>query len=784
MRLGLALSGGGLRATLFHLGVAKALQTHNVLKDVKHITSVSGGSIFAAHLVKNWTSYLDEETFDQAAQEIIDFARMDVRGRIFRRLTLPPYYLLPYIDNLRQRPRRFRRDGTVRNLLFERYLKTLFGDATLGELAAANDDAPALDILATNLTRGSLAYFNGGAFVPSDDETSGVIPARTTVARAVMTSALFPAVFPTVELNADNLLADPNLFSQAEYFTDGGVYDNLGIRRFETVLKSATCPVDKVLVCDASGTFERLVGPETLGYWKTALRSTDILMKRLAELEYEIASTAPNSFAFVRISDVINPAEDSGLAVDIQRQVKNIRTDLDRFSTTEIDTIAEHGYSVAARKLDELYPIPTANARDVWRPFANRKRRTESETVRLIKRARFHSKNLVRWNDWASYVHPVLFVILLVLAWRWYDSGRFDRYYNTLPATERELAEPIHEPVTAAREVNTALVRESAKAETRLHVAFIAYNLWTNGQTPRAVFADALQQLGNHNLERSRFEEARWRHYFAALPKKSTFGVPRIEDAAVATTALAFVNDAIPYVSPDSLVETARTSYGVFIATNDVKSTRPLAFHALELLKNALDDLDKPGAENRLNEQNGFRAKLLEGHYYLESGRLQSDPKVAEDLLRKAEQTYAEAGTVSVLGEYWKVEYNRCNALDEAANAVRKYRDSRTFAVEAERQALDSVIATTVNQALERCSKAQELPGATWQPSYKIGWFFLEKDDLKSARDSFLRGYEVAKGTGRKEAESYVGYLNEKKESIAPLCRDSEFSRTFFKVCW
>jgi predicted acylesterase/phospholipase RssA len=48
-RLGLALSGGGFRATLFHLGVLRRLAELDLLRDVSVISSVSGGSILAAH---------------------------------------------------------------------------------------------------------------------------------------------------------------------------------------------------------------------------------------------------------------------------------------------------------------------------------------------------------------------------------------------------------------------------------------------------------------------------------------------------------------------------------------------------------------------------------------------------------------------------------------------------------------------------------------------------------------------------------------------------------------
>ena len=39
-RIGLALSGGGFRATLYHLGMIRFLREANVLPQVKHITSV------------------------------------------------------------------------------------------------------------------------------------------------------------------------------------------------------------------------------------------------------------------------------------------------------------------------------------------------------------------------------------------------------------------------------------------------------------------------------------------------------------------------------------------------------------------------------------------------------------------------------------------------------------------------------------------------------------------------------------------------------------------------
>jgi len=50
-KIGLALSGGGFRASIFHLGVIRRLEELGLMKKVSVISSVSGGSIIAAYYV-------------------------------------------------------------------------------------------------------------------------------------------------------------------------------------------------------------------------------------------------------------------------------------------------------------------------------------------------------------------------------------------------------------------------------------------------------------------------------------------------------------------------------------------------------------------------------------------------------------------------------------------------------------------------------------------------------------------------------------------------------------
>ena len=151
-KLGLALSGGGFRATLYHLGVVRYLRDAGILQDVSDIASVSGGSILAAHLVLNWDKYTgDDEEFAAAASEIIDFVQFDVRNHIARRL--------PFIYSLRLFGKLARREiGFVTpNAVLERYYRDmLYGDTCLYELP----DMPRLHILATNVSDGVLSVFN------------------------------------------------------------------------------------------------------------------------------------------------------------------------------------------------------------------------------------------------------------------------------------------------------------------------------------------------------------------------------------------------------------------------------------------------------------------------------------------------------------------------------------------------------------------------------------------------------------------------------------------------
>src|SRR4051794_30723117 len=157
---------------------------------------------------------------------------------------------------------------------------------------------------------------------------------RAPVPMAVAASSAFPGFFPPVELTGADVGASVGEFGRQAY-TDGGVFDNLGVRMFHCLEKSLLTDknaLDGVLVSDVGKKISIRGGQRAGGIIRTSMRSSDILMDRVWQLETEAVAETPG-FIFARISDVVKPEEDpTALHEEIQRQTANIRTDLDRFS--------------------------------------------------------------------------------------------------------------------------------------------------------------------------------------------------------------------------------------------------------------------------------------------------------------------------------------------------------------------------------------------------------------------------------------------------------------------
>ncbi len=450
-RIGLALSGGGFRATLFHLGVIRYLRDNGTLDITTDIASVSGGSILGAHLVLNWDRYNGtDEQFDEVSRELIRFIQFDVRNHIVRRLPL----MMPFQTVARLI--RAEVPGFSANALLEGYYREfLFGDRRLFELP----ERPALHVLATNVSDGVMAVFNReGLHIQKrsahDSDPFHHVPGQTaSVAKVVGASSAFPGFFPPVEFTAADLGVHDGQFV-AESFTDGGVYDNLGTRAFLWLRHYHGEEFSRVLVSDAGKPFQ-ILGNTSLGFVAQSIRATDSLWDRVWHLERENFGDR-SGFVYTPVTRIVDPDDDPhALHPVVQAEVSMIRTDLDRFSDLEVNALAVHGYEVARdmnRQLADRVIKPVREG-PVWEPLPGHgsilaavtdaaqhpgvpgtaRTATTNVAVRLAEKLRRsgHRKvwsTLLDWRDWPSYVYLVAgFLLLVMLPFRFYQIHRHAR---------------------------------------------------------------------------------------------------------------------------------------------------------------------------------------------------------------------------------------------------------------------------------------------------------------------------------------------------------------------
>ena len=439
-RLGLALSGGGFRATLFHLGVVRCLRDAGLLPQIAHIASVSGGSIIAAHLALNWERYCgSEESFDDAAEELIHFVQLDVRNRIARRYAL----LFPLRLLMRLGFRRPGRRFTLNGLLEDHYADFLYGDKCVHELP----ESPALHILATNVSEGFLSSFQrSGLLMQRRSETEiqvDALPGRLArVSMAVAASSAFPGFFPPVEIGAAEIGLKVGEFA-SHTFTDGGVYDNLGVRAFTWLIEREE-KLDEILVSDAGQLF-RILRNTSVGFFANAMRASDVLWDRVGQLERQNFGADPR-FLFIPIVEQVDESQDTTAVHPIlQPEIQNIRTDLDRFTPLEISALVTHGYAVTRQRLrgDPGFADLTIPEGPAWDPLAkpeedgprvplsplNAAEGVSERTRELQKSAgRRIWGSLLDFRDPVSFFYvPILVLLFLVLPWqgyRLYDRAR------------------------------------------------------------------------------------------------------------------------------------------------------------------------------------------------------------------------------------------------------------------------------------------------------------------------------------------------------------------------
>lgn len=340
------LSGGGFRATFFHLGVFAALRDAGALDYVTKIYSVSGGSITASYLVSNWAALRGPiEDFVQVGKRLVEFGRSGIRNRMLRRwilsfvpLGLPRYFI-----------------GGPGQFLEREYANLLGKDSFYDIYNAEVGCIPDLEILATSFTTGELCAFTKNGFVRESAagyklHKTGLVPLK----RAVAISSAFPPLFPPILVTGKSLAqgGEEDFPLEADLLSDGGVFDNLGAQRYLLENDRNDEGANIVLLSDAGARFDWRLKRRFRWIFQRAIRATDIMMSRMTDSAVsQLIDVASTKVAICSIDSINDPQQTDVLNISIQKQLPFIRTDLDKFSAIEIDALVSHGYQVARREL-------------------------------------------------------------------------------------------------------------------------------------------------------------------------------------------------------------------------------------------------------------------------------------------------------------------------------------------------------------------------------------------------------------------------------------------------
>jgi NTE family protein len=226
----LCLSGGGYRAMLFHVGALWRLNELGYLSRLARVSSVSGGSITAGVLAKNW-GRLDFDSLGVGQGfgiAVCDPVRA-LAGRTIDVWAILLGILLP---------------GPIG----DRYVGALKRHAVGATSLQALPDVPRFVINATNLQSAVLWRFSKPYM--RDYRVGEVTSPTLELARAVAASGAFPPFLSPVTLKLEESAYTPQSgmdlqqppFTTRVRLTDGGVYDNLGLetawKRYRTILIS------------------------------------------------------------------------------------------------------------------------------------------------------------------------------------------------------------------------------------------------------------------------------------------------------------------------------------------------------------------------------------------------------------------------------------------------------------------------------------------------------------------------------------------------------------------
>lgn len=361
MKVGLALSGGGVRAAVFHCGVLERLALDGLLESTTFVSTVSGGSLVVGLILcENGCRWPGSEEF-----------LVDVVPRVRSRLTTAT---LQWSYSWRSVALPWRLARGRAHVLAKQL------EAQWGIQGSMQDvpEAPRWIVNATCYETGRNWRFSRPRM--GDYVTHYVLEPATPIADAIAASAAVPGLIGPLAIRSDEYdwhryekdrLVEASTLARRYELWDGGVYDNLGVEPLFKPGIGVRKGVDFLLVSDASAplnldrrTFKRILMP-----WRKALRLVDVATEQVRGLRARslIAEfkRSPGAGAYVRIGNSVEkiyrdvlrdapPGEKLGDA-EVSR-AGQFETTLRRLRREEFELLMLHGFEVANATLATRQP--------------------------------------------------------------------------------------------------------------------------------------------------------------------------------------------------------------------------------------------------------------------------------------------------------------------------------------------------------------------------------------------------------------------------------------------
>lgn len=360
--IALALSGGGIRAMVFHLGVLRYLAECRLLERIQRISTVSGGSLLVGLMLQeNGVRWPSSEQFLVAVYPSLreKLCQRSLQWGAGRQL-LKPWNLRFILSRANLLALALEKEWNVRSKLSE--LPT----------------TPEWSINGTTAENGKRFRFKQRDI--GDYQLGYAAPGNFPLANAIAVSAAFPGGFGPLRLNTEEFdwrkrqwnapvgtEESVDIGYKSLHLYDGGVYDNLGLEPFfDAGQGRAKHPGSAIIVSDAGQPLPSGFSYLTLNPFRLK-HLADIMADQAHALRVRTFSNylqqAPGQGAFIYIGTSVEamlPCKSAAFA-------SSFPTTLRRINLSEFDRLADHGYRVA-QHVEKTYglcaPLASAPSRE------------------------------------------------------------------------------------------------------------------------------------------------------------------------------------------------------------------------------------------------------------------------------------------------------------------------------------------------------------------------------------------------------------------------------------